>query len=744
MVFSVPSLPRHLREISVDLVMKAQGLLGAEPANSLRGRAVRSFGSAARLAALVLAASSCGSAALADGQPAAGGELLAVSPGSDDVRADTADDTAGPGAPLEPPAPWQAAAPGCAADSEPPLVVPLEGGACDYDLGAPPEDELVVIKEWEVTDGGGVDSPIPVANLTDDNGDGVIDAADVPDLVVVQKQKLVDPAPGASWEFQANTTLRVYSGDGTGIHWEWPPPGTPLASRPNSFAMPAIGDLDSDGLPEVVVLTGFAAPQHRLVALDHMGTVRWEGPQGIPAFPLPVQPSYQASPSLVDLDHDGCAEVLSASWVFDCHGTLIAEIDVPARAPAPWDPDSDPAVVASWPGVAVDLDLDGSAELVFAHGTYDRFGVRLWGTDYLLGIAAAADLDGDGWTEIVASGAHQVAQGYGHGACRVFGSSGQVSADIAAPCGWFPPLIEDLDHDGWAEFVLPGPYSLTAYRADGTHLWILGADDPAGTTAVAADLDGDGRIEVIHAGPFSIKILDGPTGATRWVDDTHLSATIWEHPVVADIDGDGRAEFVITRGANGDGGTALAGFTVFGSGDAVEGAWAPARPIWNQADYHQTNVEDDGSIPLYEVPHFTANNSVRSAAEPPLDPDAAWKPIIGRDVSIELAAACASDCDSGVLQITVWALNSGFGLLPAGIPVSVRRQSGGLLQVLETDAWISTFKASAPLTFSFKASDAGGEGLVVTVDDDAAGVGIVDECDETNNALTLPPPVCIP
>ena len=661
---------------------------------------------------------------------------IAITTDPGDREAET--DDAGPVS--QPPLPWTSQSLSCGADTSPPFVVPTNYGACDFDLGAPPDEELVVVKEWEVTEGGGVDSPIPVVNLTDDNGDGVIDAADTPDLLVIQKLEM-DPIDTPAWQAHANTTLRVYSGDGGGVHWEWPAADTSLDARPSTYAAPAGGDIDSDGLPEVVLVVGAPSKPHRVVGLSHYGAFLWESSPGLPVG-VSAQSAHLASPSIADIDHDGCAEILAGSWLLDCQGSLRLAFDPPQDIPEPiagWEP----AFVRWFPGAMADLDMDGSFEFVFAHGLYGPDGHQRWPIDDLWGHAAIADFDGDGLAEILTT-ANDLSQGtFEPGRCAIFDSGGEVLAEVESDCSADPALVEDLDGDGVPEFVVAAPDRWAAYHADGSILWAHASTGTGPAFPVAADLEGDGRVEVVVNDESSIRIIDGPTGALRWVDKEYISGTGWEYPVVADVDADGRAEFVLTRHGNG-GDSHYGGFTVYGSGDAVEGAWAPARPIWNQADYHQTNVEDDGSIPLYEVPHFTANNSVRSAVQPPVNPDPAVLPVVGRDVSIELAAACASDCDNGALQVVVWVLNSGFRFLPKGIPVSLRRESGGLIQVLQTDAWISKNQASAPLTFSFKASDAGGEGLIVTVDDDANGEGIVDECDESNNALTLPPPACEP
>jgi hypothetical protein len=47
--------------------------------------------------------------------------------------------------------------------------------------------------------------------------------------------------------------------------------------------------------------------------------------------------------------------------------------------------------------------------------------------------------------------------------------------------------------------------------------------------------------------------------------------------------------------------------------------WIPARRIMNQDTYHVTNINEDGSIPVHELPAWKVNNSFRAQAQ--INPD---------------------------------------------------------------------------------------------------------------------------
>ncbi len=74
---------------------------------------------------------------------------------------------------------------------------------------------------------------------------------------------------------------------------------------------------------------------------------------------------------------------------------------------------------------------------------------------------------------------------------------------------------------------------------------------PAGGMSMA-DLDADGRYEVIHWSENGLRILEGATGSVLAENVDVTTRALASEPVIADVDGDGSAEIVIT-GDLGDG-----------------------------------------------------------------------------------------------------------------------------------------------------------------------------------------------
>lgn len=63
--------------------------------------------------------------------------------------------------------------------------------------------------------------------------------------------------------------------------------------------------------------------------------------------------------------------------------------------------------------------------------------------------------------------------------------------------------------------------------------------------------------------------------------------------------------------------------------------------------------------------------------------------------------------------------------------------AGCLLRAHPTETIIRSGYASEGLTFRFNMADVPIGAIIIVADDDGTGVGVIDECDETNNELIL-------
>ena len=305
---------------------------------------------------------------------------------------------------------------------------------------------------------------------------------------------------------------------------------------------PLVEDFDGDGHLDVALIRA-----KKLHVLGAQG-------QELPGWPQDVADYVLCSPAAGDVDGDGDLEIVTLAQngelsVFDATGHLLPgwpqTIGI-ATNTTPVLADLDPAR----PGLEILAATYRDGSLYALHGD----GTALSGSWPLkVGPAgpaspAVADLDGDGELDIVFSDAF--------GFVSRIDRQGRMQPLGRAPgvFGFSSPAVGDLDGDGDLEIVLgsgnlDGSGFISALDADGHVLpgWPVATADHVSASPALADLDGDGRPEVIVpdlSGEIWVLRADGrPLGG--WPAD--VNAWTISSPVVADLDGDGTAEIVQGR-----------------------------------------------------------------------------------------------------------------------------------------------------------------------------------------------------
>ena len=327
----------------------------------------------------------------------------------------------------------------------------------------------------------------------------------------MSKVSLVDVNNDGTYELCfAARGERLYVLNGKGFaFWVW--------DNPNIGAMmygpPQAHDVDRDGFVEFFVADSWGYV-HRLT---HEGQQVW-------AMPLTDGSLPAVQPTIADVDRDGECELLLAA------GTKLYCLN--ARTPyVEWSFDAG-AVITWEPAIVADVNRDGEYEVLIgrdAKTASDRgaifclncVGAEVWRwelpaseTNVSRGIRLdqpLGDVDLDGSLDMV------------------------VMSDVGVYCfdagGDSPKTKWEVNLSAWSESgILPGAFN-----------------SKSSSYQLIADIDGDGRIEVLLLAPFPI-VLDGATGTLlAYYLDEHLLVNM---PALAnggwwgDVDGDGVSEWV--------------------------------------------------------------------------------------------------------------------------------------------------------------------------------------------------------
>jgi hypothetical protein len=265
-----------------------------------------------------------------------------------------------------------------------------------------------------------------------------------------------------------------------------------------SDVSPVLANLDAD--PDLEIL---------LASLGKVWALNRDG-SNVPGWPVElVAPQLlrdSAAVAVGDLDRDGLPEVVAYYQVEESTYPYVKHTYVHVLTH-----DGTPMETGSWPlhseeisGLSSptlgDLDADGDLEILiggrprtnqtttgFVHAWHHEVGYEVL-TDPVL-----ANIDADPNPEVlVASTAHRV---------YAFEPDGTKRLELSATVGGTPhPVVGDVDGDGAVEIVVGGFYGdLNAWHADGTPVtgWPRKTRDLISTSAGIGDVNGDGLIDVV-------------------------------------------------------------------------------------------------------------------------------------------------------------------------------------------------------------------------------------------------------
>jgi uncharacterized repeat protein (TIGR02543 family) len=155
--------------------------------------------------------------------------------------------------------------------------------------------------------------------------------------------------------------------------------------------------------------------------------------------------------------------------------------------------------------------------------------------------------------------------------------------------------IGNLDADAIPEIAFIGFDSMYVYDYDPsgkrlTQKWEKYVNDESAITLF--DFNQDNKYELVYRDFTRLMVIDGETQSVL-TSIACGSGTANEYPLILDVNNDGHAEFVIVAGGN----NATNGTVRIYGLDS----WAPARKVWNQYAYNAVNINDDLTVPRYQV-----------------------------------------------------------------------------------------------------------------------------------------------
>lgn len=326
----------------------------------------------------------------------------------------------------------------------------------------------------------------------------------------------------------------------------------------------AVAELNNgpEGLPEIVTAAeggGLVAFTYDFVNDDW--DVLWHStePDGTPSY-FGSEHHRWAGPAIVDLDGAWPPEILFGGDVFTAQGvrmgTSLGYKDYSNTGQFP---------------VAVDVDSDGSPELVAGDGIFAWTGDDWALEPYFKGGAADGYVAIADFGDFPVVGVPQPAPEIvvvSEGWARIMDLSGApVFGPYPVQGGGTggPPTIGDFDHDGIPEFALAakGAYQVFDLEcaaaplpqncmAAGIRWWRTSQDFSSSVTGSSVfDFEGDDQAEAVYADECFLRVYDGATGNVVY-SRSRSSCTWNENPIVADTDADFRAEIVVGSNTNCD------------------------------------------------------------------------------------------------------------------------------------------------------------------------------------------------
>ena len=310
----------------------------------------------------------------------------------------------------------------------------------------------------------------------------------------------------------------------------------------------------------------------------------------------------------------------------------------------------------------------------------------------------------------------------------------------------------DLDGNGTPEIVFAGAGAMHALTYDETsngtgykNMRIMHKHTPFAETAgfTVFDFNQDGKMEIVYRGSsLGFYIVDGTTLSNLTAPITCYSGTVAEYPIVADVDGDGHADIVIVDNNVVWNGTNAIGFLrVYESQTAR--TWAPAKTTWNSWGYTPVSINDDLTVPKYQVNPATKLSSGKN----PYNLFLAQTTTINQEGDLLFQTPNPSpglmnyvyNPSTDILTVNVNVINKGEADLGPIIYASLYDGVYTSSDYITTGSVLATVSPGDSTTVTITVNTASNyfpmDSLAVRINDDGTNHPFQAECDSTDNTI---------
>ncbi|HEY9044930.1 MAG TPA: VCBS repeat-containing protein, partial [Ohtaekwangia sp.] len=377
----------------------------------------------------------------------------------------------------------------------------------------------------------------------------------------------------------------------------------------------AIGDVNNDGCADIFIAEK-SGSDYYITSYDCKGNKQWS----TKAFGQPI------TLGLADFGSDGKVEIYYRNEILDAsNGTRLV------KGSGTWTAiDAGPVAVdilsttdcASCSGLelvlggtiySVNLGARtadaGSLTLVKSIPAGANYYPKKSSFGYITSLTSVADYNQDGSLDVLTSGSLNSTTGttaaffwdVKNSTYKVY----KTSNNWAEGTGRLN--ISDIDGDGKLNTTFVSGSKLFALESDFTLKWSINISEGTSgyTGATVFDFNNDKSNEIVYRDEAYLYIINGKTG-NIFTQTICRSRTANDYPIVVDVDGDGSTEICVTCATNNN--DNINDFTRAPYGQIrtytsdLE-AWVPSRRVWNQHAYFNVNVNDDLTIPKVQQKH---------------------------------------------------------------------------------------------------------------------------------------------